>query len=62
MPPVSEAQRRFMRAAANNPKMRKRAGVDKKVADDFNKSDPGGSLPEKKPGKSRMEKRGYKNG
>ena len=58
MPPVSEQQRKFMRAAAANPEMRKREGISKKVAEEFNKADPGGKLPRRK---TRQEKRGYKS-
>jgi len=47
MPPVSDKQRKFMRAAAANPAMRKRTGVSKKVADEFNSADPGGKLPKR---------------
>jgi hypothetical protein len=42
VPPVSEAQRRFFRFAAENPKA---SGVSKKVSNEFNSSDPGGKLP-----------------
>jgi hypothetical protein len=51
MPPVSEAQRRLMWAAAN-----KKGGVDgvpQSVGKEFAKADPGGKLPAKK--KSRRE-------
>lgn len=42
MPPVSEQQRRFMRWAVKNPKA---SGVPKKVSNEFNNADEGGSLP-----------------
>ena len=57
MPPVSEQQRKLMRAAAADPGVRKKTGISKSVADDFNKADSGGKLPKRK---SRAEKRGYK--
>lgn len=44
-PPTSEAQRRFMRGAAEDPGG---YGVSKKVANEFNEADPGGELPEHK--------------
>jgi hypothetical protein len=44
-PPASEKQRRFMRWAAANPG---ESGVSKKVSGEFNESDPGGKLPERK--------------
>jgi hypothetical protein len=48
-----------MRAAESDPTVRKRTGISKEVAEEFNRADPGGKLPEKKK-KSRVEKRGYK--
>lgn len=45
MPPRSEKQRRLMRAAEHNPSLRKKTGISKKVAQEFNDSDPGGKLP-----------------
>lgn len=48
MPPVSEAQRRLMHAAAADPAVAKRAGVPGKVAKEFSKSDKPGKLPERK--------------
>ena len=53
MPPVSEKQRRFMRAAEHNPGMRKRVGVSKTVAHKYNASDSGGKLPMRKKKKNR---------
>lgn len=47
MPPRSEAQRRLMWAAENNPAVRKRTGITKSVADEFTQADKGGKLPEK---------------
>ena len=52
MPPVSAAQRRFMRFAAEHPK---ESGVPASVSKEFNDADPGGKLPETK-SKSREEK------
>jgi hypothetical protein len=57
MPPVSEQQRKLMRAAAADPGVRKRTGISEKVAKEFNAADSGGKLPKRK---SRVEKRGYK--
>lgn len=45
MPPVSEAQRRLMWAAAN--KKGGVGGVSQKVGKEFAKADPGGHLPKK---------------
>ena len=45
MPPVSEAQRRLMHAAAN--KKGGVGGVPQKVGKEFAKADPGGKLPNK---------------
>ena len=45
MPPVSQQQRKAMRAAAASPKVAKQMGIPQKVAREFNKSDPGGKLP-----------------
>ena len=44
-PPVSEAQRRFMRWASEHPS---EAGVKKSVSEEFNEADPGGKLPSRK--------------
>lgn len=49
MPPVSEAQRRLMAAAAN--KKGGIRGVPQKVGREFIKADPGGKLPKHKKGK-----------
>lgn len=43
MPPVSQAQRRFFRWADEHPE---ESGVSRKVSEEFNRSDPGGKLPE----------------
>ena len=48
MPPVSQAQRRFFRWAQANPKAAAAEGVKPAVAKEFNTSDPGGKLPERK--------------
>jgi len=39
MPSKSPKQRRFMRAAANNPKFAKKAGIKQKVAREFVRED-----------------------
>lgn len=41
MPSVSEKQRRFMAAAAHNPRFAKKAGIKRSVAKDFNRADQG---------------------
>jgi hypothetical protein len=51
MPPVSENQRRLMRAVANDPAVAKKTGVSQKVAKEFNAADKGGKLPKRKKGK-----------
>lgn len=50
MPPVSEAQRRLMYAAADSKGGA--GGVSQSVAKEFTKADPGGKLPEKAATKS----------
>jgi len=45
MPPVSEKQRRAMRAAASG---KSTLGIPKKVGKEFSKADPGGKLPKRK--------------
>ena len=45
MPPVSEKQRRAMRAAAGG---KSTIGIPKSVGADFSEADPGGKLPFKK--------------
>lgn len=58
MPPVSEKQRRLMWAARNDPSVRERTGISKRVAKDFTGADPGGKLPEQvKEGKPVRKKR-----
>lgn len=47
MPMQSEAQRRMMHAAANDPKVAKKLKISRKVATKFAKHDQGGKLPEK---------------
>jgi uncharacterized protein len=47
MPPVSEAQRRAMRAAAAG---KSTLGIPKKVGKEFSTADKGGKLPQKKKG------------
>lgn len=39
MPSTSEAQRRMMQAAANNPAFAKKVGIPVGVAKDFNRAD-----------------------
>ena len=39
MPSVSAKQRRFMAAAAHNPKFAKEAGISQTVAREFNRAD-----------------------
>lgn len=48
MPPVSEQQRKAMRAAASG---KSTIGIPKKVGKDFSNADPGGKLPKKASGK-----------
>ena len=50
MPPVSEAQRKAMRAAAAGHST---LGIPKSVGQDFSKADPGGKLPKKKKKKAK---------
>lgn len=45
MPPVSEKQRRAMRAAAAG---KSTLGIPRKVGREFVRSDPGGKLPKRK--------------
>lgn len=47
MPPRSQQQRKLFRAAEASPEVRKRTGISKKVAQEFNQSDPGGKLPKR---------------
>ncbi len=51
MPPVSEAQRRLMHAAANDPAVAKRTGVARSVAKEFAAADKPGKLPARKKAK-----------
>lgn len=55
MPPVSQAQRRLMHAAAADPAVAKKTGVPSAVAEEFADSDEPGKLPEKK-SKSKEER------
>jgi hypothetical protein len=48
MPPVSEAQRRAMRAAMAGKSM---LGIPKKIGKEFSAADKGGKLPPKAPKK-----------
>ena len=43
MPSKSEAQRRFMSAAAHNPAFAKKAGIPVSVAEEFHEADAGKS-------------------
>lgn len=47
MPPVSEAQRRLMWWARNNPKEAAKRGIKASVAREFTDADEGGSLPKR---------------
>lgn len=49
MPPVSEAQRRAMEAAAHGHST---LGIPKKVGKEFAAADPGGKLPPKQPARA----------
>jgi ribosome assembly protein YihI (activator of Der GTPase) len=44
MPSTSDKQRRFMAAAAHDPKIAKRAGIPQSVAREFNRADKGKKL------------------
>jgi hypothetical protein len=44
MPSHSDKQRRFMAAAAHDPKFAKKAGVPMKVAKEYNRADQGPKL------------------
>lgn len=57
MPPVSEAQRRLMHAAANDPAVAKRTGVKQSVAKEFAAADKPGKLPARKSDEERMKTR-----
>jgi hypothetical protein len=46
MPSTSDKQRRFMAAAAHDPKIAKQAGIPQSVAKEFNKADQGKRLAE----------------
>lgn len=46
MPSTSDKQRRFMAAAAHDPKIAKRAGIPQSVAREFNQADKGKKLAE----------------
>jgi hypothetical protein len=50
VPPVSEKQRRLMRAVVNDPAVAKKTGVSRTVAKEFNAADKGGKLPQRKKG------------
>jgi hypothetical protein len=39
MPSTSKKQKKFMAAAANNPKFAKKAGISQRVAKKYNKAD-----------------------
>lgn len=53
MPPVSEKQRRAMRAAAAGNST---IGIPQSVGEDYSKADKGGKLPEKKTSKKHPKK------
>jgi hypothetical protein len=44
MPSTSDKQRRFMAAAAHDPKFAKRVGIPQSVAKEFNQADKGKKL------------------
>ena len=44
MPSTSDEQRRFMAAAAHDPKFAKRAGIPQSVAQEYNQADKGKKL------------------
>jgi hypothetical protein len=46
MPSTSNKQRRFMAAAAHDPKFAQRVGIPQSVAKDFNQADKGKKLAE----------------
>jgi hypothetical protein len=56
MPMVSQAQRRLMWWAKDNPKAAAKRGLKNSVARDFTAADTGGSLPERVKPESRSEK------
>lgn len=59
MPPVSEAQRRAMAAAAHG---KSTLGIPRKVGREFLSSDKGGNLPKKKGDSSPKQRRNYAKG
>ena len=46
MPSTTDRQRRFMAAAAHDPKFAKRAGIPQSVAQEYNQADKGKKLAE----------------
>ncbi len=48
MPPVSQAQRRLVYAAAKDPKVAKKTGMPQSVAKEFAAADRPGKLPARK--------------
>jgi hypothetical protein len=52
MPPVSQAQRKAMFAAAAG---KSTLGIPKKVGEEFSEADPGGKLPAKKKPSAKMQ-------
>jgi hypothetical protein len=58
MPPVSQAQRAAMHAAAAG---KSTLGIPKKVGQEFVAADPGGKLPKKKKPKVRIGNRSYRS-
>jgi hypothetical protein len=64
MPSKSPAQARMMAAAAHDPKFRKKVGVPKSVAEDFNAADANTGMikPKKKrPGQFTLKKEGKRS-
>lgn len=57
MPPVSERQRRAMRAAEAGHST---LGISRKIGREFSRSDPGGKLPRSKRSGRRSRRRSYR--
>lgn len=55
MPPVSEAQRRLVHAAAKDPAVAEKTGMPQDVAQEFAAADKPGKLPERKAPKRRKK-------
>lgn len=59
MPSKTPKQRRFMAAAAHNPKFAKKAGISQSVAREFHSADKGKYGAMTKSGKRKSGARGY---